>query len=69
MTQSGAPPVETRPTPRMLIEQAMADSGEPLAQFVAARRESGRSWRLIAIEISTRTGIDISNEALRGWFS
>lgn len=67
MTQPDAPPVEARPTPRMLIEQAMEAGGWPLDEFVAARRPD-RSWRLIAIEVSTRTGIDISGEALRGWF-
>lgn len=55
-------------TPRLLIERAMADAGWPLEDFVAARRPD-RSWRLIAIEITNRTGIDITGEALRGWFA
>ena len=57
-----------KPTPRLLIERAMLDSGWTLERLVTARRPD-TSWRLIAIEVTHLTGIDITGEALRGWFA
>lgn len=42
--------------------------GEPLADFVAARRAESVSWRRIANAILLKTGTDISDESLRMWF-
>lgn len=63
MTQPDAP-VVVKPTLRMLLEDRL---GEPLEGFVVARRPA-TSWRLIAYEITQRTGLDLTGEALRGWF-
>jgi len=62
----------TKPAPptgrtdrQSLIEERL---GESLEAFVLARRPD-TSWRLIASEIIERTGVDLTGEALRGWFS
>lgn len=51
-----------------LYEQVETRLGEPLRTYVDSRREAGRSWRRIALEVTARTGIDITGEALRVWF-
>lgn len=43
--------------------------GGTLAEFVASRRVEGRSWRLIARDLMEATGIDVTHETIRGWFS
>lgn len=53
-----------KPAKYLDIEQQL---GEPLAPLVANRRAAGVSWRLIAIEITDKTGIDIAGETLRVW--
>ena len=45
------------------IEDAL---GQPLEAFAADRRPAV-SWRRIALEITQRTGIDVTGEALRVW--
>lgn len=58
--------VRTTPT------QRLADLLLPttLSDFVQARRDTGRSWRLIARDLHEQTGgqIDVTAETLRGWF-
>jgi hypothetical protein len=49
----------------LLIEERL---GEPLAQYVAARRP-GTAWRRIAMEIYKRTDVDVTYETLRTWFA
>ena len=50
--------------PRLnLIEERL---GEDLAKFISTRR-TGTAWRLIAVELSQKTGVDITGEALRNW--
>lgn len=66
MTQPDAPPVE-RLTARQMIERALAAEGVDLAEFVAEMRPD-TAWRLIAIAITKRTGVDITAEAVRLWF-
>jgi hypothetical protein len=41
-----------------------------LADFVQQRRDSGRSWRLIARDLHEETAgqVDVTAETLRGWF-
>jgi len=53
-----------------LYEQVEAKLGEPLASYVTSRRATvpATSWRRIGLEITARTGIDITGEALRVWF-
>lgn len=46
------------------IEQAL---GTPLVELVNQRRAARVSWRLIAIEITERTGVDVAGETLRIW--
>lgn len=52
--------------------QRLADLLLPttLGDFVATRRATGRSWRLIARDLHEQTGgqIDVTAETLRGWF-
>jgi hypothetical protein len=42
--------------------------GRDLAVYVGGLRAAGRSWREISQDIKQRTQIDVSHEALRGWF-
>lgn len=53
-----------------LYDTVEAKLGEPLDGYVTARRrtEPPTSWRRIGVEITARTGIDITGEALRVWF-
>ncbi len=46
------------------IEQKL---GQPLAELIAERRSAGVAWRRIAIEITARTGVDVTGETLRIW--
>lgn len=39
-----------------------------LDSFVHDRRTIGKSWQTIARELSTVTGIDITDESLRRWY-
>jgi hypothetical protein len=42
--------------------------GQPLAEHVASRRETGVSWEQIARELDKTTGVPISGQAVRTWF-
>lgn len=54
----------SEPTPlRQLAEDRL---GQPVAEFIAERRPH-LSWRRIAIEVTAKTGVDISGETLRLW--
>ena len=46
------------------IEQKL---GSPLAALVGQRRAEGLSWRKLALEITERTGVDVTGETLRVW--
>jgi len=41
-----------------------------LAEYVAGKRESGRSWRLISRDLYEETAgqVDVTAETLRSWF-
>lgn len=39
-----------------------------LDDFVTARRNVGKSWRVIANDIRDLTGIDVAHETLRSWY-
>ncbi len=53
-----------RPVLYQLIEARL---GEPLADYIAARRPS-TSWRQLAGDLSERTNTAVSFESLRTWF-
>lgn len=42
--------------------------GRDLGTYVGGLRSAGWSWREIAQDLTERTGIQVSHEALRGWF-
>jgi hypothetical protein len=51
------------------LRQAIQERiGRDLGVYVGGLRAAGRSWREISQDIKTRTDIDVSHEALRGWF-
>jgi hypothetical protein len=52
--------------PSTLFRLIEAKLGEPLAEFIAARRPD-TAWRLIAIELTNRTGVDVTYETVRAW--
>jgi hypothetical protein len=41
--------------------------GTPLADFLRDRRADGVPWRKLAIELTDKTGIDVTGETLRVW--
>jgi hypothetical protein len=41
---------------------------EGLDEFVATRRKTGRSWRLISRDVFEITAVDVSFETLRAWY-
>ncbi|WP_433078985.1 hypothetical protein ACQP1P_38875 [Dactylosporangium sp. CA-052675] len=54
-----------RPVLYQLLEARL---GEPLADYVAARRPT-TSWRQLAGDLSDRTNTAVSFESLRTWFA
>ncbi len=42
--------------------------GGDLTGFIRRNRAEGKGWRPIAVEISDRTGISVSHEAVRQWY-
>ncbi|MGD9530581.1 MAG: hypothetical protein AB7V44_27810 [Pseudonocardia sp.] len=48
---------------QMLLSTKLGD----LDAFVTRRRDAGKSWRAIALEIRDQTGIEVTNETLRSW--
>lgn len=56
------------PTPKQQLASVLL--GENLDSYVATRRSTGRTWRLIARDIyeATNGQVDISHESLRGWY-
>jgi hypothetical protein len=43
--------------------------GQPLAGYVADRREAGDSWDVIAFLLSQATNTHINGETVRRWYS
>lgn len=56
-----------RDTPTAQLVDLKLDGGLP--DFVTSRRAQGRSWRLISRDLYEATGIDVTYETLRGWFT
>jgi len=56
----------TQPLPKLYVEISDA-LGQDLAQYVAVRRAADASWRGIAAEVTEKTDISVSHEALRVW--
>lgn len=42
--------------------------GHPLAEWVAAGRRDGRSWRVLAAQVTRLTGQPVTHQSLRNWF-
>ena len=42
--------------------------GESLEEYATAARAAKRSWFAIAVELSQRTGITVTEQTLRNWF-
>lgn len=57
----------TQAQPPKLYADLEAKLGEPLAALIEQRRGQATSWRRIAVELTARTGIDITGETLRVW--
>ena len=49
-----------------LVEHLLDDD---LDRWVTTRREAGTGWRPLARALSDQTGIQVSHETLRSWFS
>jgi len=43
--------------------------GRPLSEHVVESRRKGLGWRPIAAQITDETGVKVSWETLRSWFS
>lgn len=57
---------ETPTRLQRLIEERLDGT---LADFVAQRRERGAGWRAIATDLTDKTGIEISHQGVRKWYS
>lgn len=51
------------------LQSLLSEKVGGLDGYVTSRRERGVSWRAIALEIRDDTGIDVTDEALRVWYS
>ena len=62
--------MDTTPPPLQRLAEVIM--GEPLAPWIASRREPEfrRSWRVIANELAAATGgeVVVSGEAVRTWY-
>lgn len=56
-------------TPTRLHRLIDRSLGRPLADLVAERRAEQAGWRSIATEVEDKTGVEVSHEALRDWFT
>ncbi len=55
------------PTPTFQLLQIRM--GRDLAAWVEAQREAGQSWRAIATAATAITGLAVSHETFRAWFT
>ena len=46
-----------------------AGLGSDLAAYVAQRRGAGLPWRKVADAVTAASGVDVTSEALRQWFT
>ncbi len=55
---------------QQLIDSKLFDAGQwnSLDELVTARRNIGRAWSKIVVEIKDLTGIYVGETTLRGWF-
>lgn len=60
------PPIDpvSPPLLRVQVEQRL---GEPLHEYLIARRANGLSWGRIAARIHNATGLYVSTETVRQW--
>lgn len=59
--------VQTIPLAKQLAESAL---GQPVDEWIAARREDGDSWRTIAVALHDATDgkASFTSEAIRRWY-
>ncbi len=57
------------PTPTQRLADVLL--GRSVADYVAERRDAGRSWRLVARDLykATNGAVDVTHETLRGWYA
>lgn len=55
------------PTPTFQLLQIRM--GRDLAAWVEAQRAAGESWRAIAASATSITGVPVSHETFRAWFT
>lgn len=55
---------------QMTATQRLADHllGGNLDEYVAKRRAKGDSWRRISLDLRDDTGVEVTSEAVRGWY-
>lgn len=56
----------SQPTP--LYQLVEARLGGSLEEYVAERRAT-TSWRVMAADLTERSGVQVTYETLRGWFA
>jgi hypothetical protein len=56
-----------RYTPTAALANYLLPDG--LDQFVRERRDAGKSWRRIALELRDATGVDVTHQTLYAWFA
>jgi len=55
-------------TPTVLYQLIEVRLDGTLADFIASRRPAA-SWRAIAVELTEKTGVEVSAEIVRRWFA
>lgn len=55
---------------RQAALRRLADTllGGTLDSYVTERREAGKSWRMISLDLHDDIAVDISHETLRQWY-
>lgn len=53
----------------LLTRLIQANLAVDLREYILAARGEGKDWRSISRDLSDRTGVSVSYEAVRSWFS
>ena len=54
------------PTPTYRLADLQIDGG--IEAYVRGKRQAGRSWRRIALDLLDDIDLDVTHETLRSWF-
>lgn len=61
--------ITAMPEPTHTYQLLQVRLGRDLAAWVEAQRQAGESWRAISAAAAAITGISVSHETFRAWFT